>query len=345
MAVPKLKLHKGTKRYCVRINGNEVYLGRDKAAAEQQYFALMAGITRPDEEEALHVAEIIERYLDYQEKYGKSSDRITCAMRHLNKSLGHYVPNQIKMANIMRLRETMLKPNKKGKRHCRTEINRLMRECARCFKWAAAHELAPAEVHAKFSVLEPLKAGRCTAPERKPVSVVELDAVRAVQDNVRSPVKAMIELQLLTGARPGEIVNLKVDMIDRTVDPWRVELTDHKTAHRGHKRVLFFGEQAQAVLKPFILAAGKTGYLFTTSREGRPYTVAAYRRAIDRGCDKAGITHWHPHQLRHTAATELRKQYGVEVARAVLGHAHLAATEIYAEVDQQVASRIAAERG
>ncbi len=52
-----------------------------------------------------------------------------------------------------------------------------------------------------------------------------------------------------------------------------------------------------------------------------------------RVCKRAGVPHWHPHQLRHTAATELRKKYGVEMVRAVLGYAHLAATEIYAEVD------------
>lgn len=343
--VPKLKLHKGTGRYCVRIDGREVYLGRDKAEAEQQYFSLLAGHTKPDGEQELHIAEIIERYLNYMEKFGKLSDRLTSAMRYLNQTLGHYVPTLVKMAELMRLRETMLEPNKRGQRHCRTEINRLMRECARCFQWASAHELASAEVHGKFSVLEPLKAGHCDAPEKKAVSVVELDAVRAVQGKVRVPVKAMIELQLLTAARPGEIVNLKVDMIDRTVDPWKCELTEHKTAHLGHKRVLFFGEQAQAVLKPFILAAGKTGYLFTTGADCNPYDVAAYRKAITRGCVTAKVPHWHPHQLRHTAATELRKQYGVEGAQAVLGHAHLAATQIYAEVDQQVASRIAKERG
>ncbi len=35
---------------------------------------------------------------------------------------------------------------------------------------------------------------------------------------------------------------------------------------------------------------------------------------------------WHPHQLRHTAATELRRAYGVEAARIILGHASLDAT-------------------
>ena len=81
---------------------------------------------------------------------------------------------------------------------------------------------------------------------------------------------------------------------------------------------------------------------------GEAYTVDTYRRAIARACDRANawakggvvmgnderlIPHWHPHQLRHTAATELRKQFGIEAARIILGHRSARITEIYAEVD------------
>ncbi|MFV0444200.1 MAG: tyrosine-type recombinase/integrase [Planctomycetaceae bacterium] len=40
---------------------------------------------------------------------------------------------------------------------------------------------------------------------------------------------------------------------------------------------------------------------------------------------------WTPYQLRHSAATEIRKHFGIESAGAVLGHARLETTEIYAE--------------
>ena len=33
------------------------------------------------------------------------------------------------------------------------------------------------------------------------------------------------------------------------------------------------------------------------------------------------IPDWHPNQLRHTRATEVRKQFGLEAAQVVLGHA------------------------
>jgi integrase len=114
-------------------------------------------------------------------------------------------------------------------------------------------------------------------------------------------------------------------------------------------------------------------------KPGDHYTTGSYRRAITRACEKAfpppaplarqkGETHrayqarltdsqkaelkqwrkehhWHPHQLRHNAATDLRKQFGVEAARLVLGHRSAAVTEIYAEVDKARALEVIAEVG
>lgn len=104
-----------------------------------------------------------------------------------------------------------------------------------------------------------------------------------------------------------------------------------------------------------------------TNRRSRPlrqpglrYTVESYRRAIARACDRADawakggvvvgnderlVPHWHPHQLRHTAATALRKEYGIEAARIILGHKSARITEIYAEADVGRAREIMAEVG
>ena len=70
------------------------------------------------------------------------------------------------------------------------------------------------------------------------------------------------------------------------------------------------------------------------------YDVASYRRAIARACDLAGVPHWHLHQLRHNAATLLRKEFGIEAARVVLGHRSAAVTEVYAEIDHLKAADI-----
>jgi integrase len=57
------------------------------------------------------------------------------------------------------------------------------------------------------------------------------------------------------------------------------------------------------------------------------------------------IPRWHPHQLRHTVATAIRKRFKAEGARVYLGHARLNVTEIYAEADLDLARQIAREMG
>jgi integrase len=49
---------------------------------------------------------------------------------------------------------------------------------------------------------------------------------------------------------------------------------------------------------------------------------------------------WTPLQLRHTVATLVRAQYGLEPAQLVLGHARVDATQIYAERDLEKARSI-----
>jgi site-specific recombinase XerC len=54
---------------------------------------------------------------------------------------------------------------------------------------------------------------------------------------------------------------------------------------------------------------------------------------------------FHPHQIRHTFATEVRRQHGLEAAQVLLGHRQLSATQIYAEKDVEAARKIALKRG
>jgi site-specific recombinase XerD len=54
---------------------------------------------------------------------------------------------------------------------------------------------------------------------------------------------------------------------------------------------------------------------------------------------------WTPNQLRHVAATLIRKEYGIEVASIILGHSSLNTTEVYAEADLEKAARAMADFG
>jgi integrase len=64
------------------------------------------------------------------------------------------------------------------------------------------------------------------------------------------------------------------------------------------------------------------------------WDVGAYRQAIARACEAAGVPVWTPHQLRHSAATRFRKTGGLDMAQRLLGHAHVSTTELYARIEE-----------
>jgi integrase len=75
------------------------------------------------------------------------------------------------------------------------------------------------------------------------------------------------------------------------------------------------------------------------------YDGGAYRKAIRRACKKLGIPIWFPHQLRHSAASEIRRRYGLEASQAILGHTELTTTQVYAQVHRGKAREIMCEIG
>jgi len=210
------------------------------------------------------------------------------------------------------------------------------------------------------------------------VGKVGVAVVKATLPHLTAPVAAMVKLQLLTGARPGEIASLRPRDVDRS-DPaaWVYRPGSHKTQHHGRDRVIVLGPRAQRVLRPWLdrdadrncfrpaeAVAARNARSRANRRNpiqpwerkhgpksdparapGEKYGKDAYCWAIRKACLKAGVEVWTPHQLRHTRATQIRKKYGIEAAQVVLGHSKADTTEIYAERDLAKAQRIMAEIG
>jgi Phage integrase family len=82
-----------------------------------------------------------------------------------------------------------------------------------------------------------------------------------------------------------------------------------------------------------------------TSPEGKreSYTAFIARLTPEARCELAKWRrehHWHPHQLRHNAATSIRREFGLEFSKVILGHRSLGMTEMYAEADQEKAQEV-----
>jgi integrase len=247
------------------------------------------------------------------------------------------------------------------------------------FKWGVGEELIPGSVLEALRAVPGLRRGRTEAPESEPVKPVPDEHVDAVKPHVSKQIWAMIELQRLTGMRPGEVVSMRGCDLDTTGKRlWIYRPATHKTANRGHAREIELGPRARKVLRPFLKrdlaehlfsprdaererraaahAKRKTpascGNVPGSNRKIQPtrsprecYDTGTYRRAIVRACEAANVPTWHPHQLRHTYATRVRREYGIETARILLGHQSAVTSELYAEIDRTKARKVVAKIG
>ena len=260
----------------------------------------------------------------------------------------------------------------------RNYVNAQISRLKRMFKWGVAEELVPPSVYEGLRAVSGLRCGRSEARETTPVLPIEDSAVEAVLEHLTSVVADMVRLQRFTGMRPAEVCVLRPCDLDRSGDVWLYRPASHKTQHHGKERVVFFGPQAQSVLLRY-LARAPEDYCFQprdseakrraaqhaarktplscgnrpgTNRKRKPkkqprdhYTTDSYRRAIHYACDKAGIERWSPNRLRHSAATEIRKKFGLEAAQVALGHSTADITQVYAERDRGKGIEVARQIG
>lgn len=280
----------------------------------------------------------------------------------------------------------------------RAYVNEQMNRIRSIWRWGVSVEIVPETNWRALTSIPALRAGQSIAGELRKIEPVPWSRVEQTLPFL-SPVFADVaRLQYLTGARPGEIVNLRTRDLDlETIDGiWIAQLEQHKNRHRGKDRTLYFGPKAQAILRPYlstdqdrpIFAAGETTR--STKRGPEALRRTSYRRAVERACRAAfpppvhlrkisvpaggrkserletdqeqrerlgpeqwdellawrRRNHWAPNQLRHTAATEIRADEGLEAAQLTLGHASAAITDaVYAERNQAIAVSVARRRG
>jgi integrase len=259
-----------------------------------------------------------------------------------------------------------------GKKRSRTYINSTVRRIKQVFRWGTERRMVPGAVWHELSALRSLPIGRCAARETEPVTAVPWSKVDPVLKHLPGPLAACVRLQWHTGMRPSEALQIRMVDIDRSGDVWIYTPNNHKNSWRGQARVVALGPEAMAVLKPLLRVDG--GHLISpldavaehqeqkraarrtpltpsqlarnernAAKEatvGDHYGLDAYRKAIHRACDRAGIARWSPHRLRHAKGTELARTEGIEAARIALGHKDDRVTRRYAvcaELDLAIA--------
>jgi hypothetical protein len=135
----------------------------------------------------------------------------------------------------------------------RTYINRQVNRVQHMFKWATGEELVPASIYVNLRTVEGLERGKTKARETKKIKPVSTEQVNAALPHLRSVIRAMVNFQLLTGCRPGEVCLIRpldIDMRNPACWIYRPGSDQgphgaHKTAHHEQDRLILIGPMAQ----------------------------------------------------------------------------------------------------
>lgn len=225
----------------------------------------------------------------------------------------------------------------------RRTVNEYMQRVKTVLKWGMVQGLISKDDWLALAEFPALKAGRSNAPEPEPVRPVALATTMQTADHMDDPYPTMLRLLWHTGARSGEICPVWTKYLNVSGPVWTYAPAAHKTAHKGRSRVLRFGPEAQEWIYPFLEAGMARGFLFA-NRHGKPVNQPGFAAYVARVNREQGIPSWHLHQIRHSVATDIRAAHGIEVASAMLDHADLTVTQIYAEKNAALLDRVAMDR-
>ena len=382
LKIPALHHHKASDRGRVSWKGKHIYFGKwDDPATHEAYRRWIAELITgeahtPKPGAGMTVSELALRYIDhcsgYYPPHSTMHGLVKNALDAVVALYGSLPLDEFGPKALRTVRGTWLK-REHGKPLSRCSINKFVSIVKRMFRWAVSQEFVDVTVYQALATLDNLKKGRSGARETKPIEPVSQCHIEAVLKIAPRIIRDMITVQMLCGARPGELCALKRGDIDTTGPVWLATLEVHKTAHLegARARLIPFGPKAQAILKPYMLrpmdahmfdpresVAERPAPKGQRRRPGQPetprksdrrvrdhYDKDSYRHAVATLCERARVPVWTPNQIRKYTASRVRERFGLDGAQVLLGHASADVTEIYARLDEARLVEIAKELG
>ncbi len=174
---------------------------------------------------------IEEHYRHPDETPTSEVDAFRLSLRPLKELYGHTIaaefgPLALKAVRLKMMETTV--PDRKKKHQGRKAegglvrrlINHRINRIKRLFKWAVSDELVPSSVYHGFQAVDALKQGRSKAREHKPVLPVPDDVIEKTLGYLNPHVRGMVQMQRLTGMRPGEVCRLRRADLDMSGEIW-----------------------------------------------------------------------------------------------------------------------------
>ena len=185
------------------------------------------------------------------------------------------------------------------------------------------------------------------APRRNPISLSDLprpdeplpkflddaEATRFARSVAAEPDplrRLVLELLMRTGMRVGELCGLESDAVVQIGEGHWIRVPVGKL---HNDRYVPLHPTLLPLLDAWQAAHPANGLGLLLTNRGRPLSRHAVTRMVNRAGRRAGLRHVHPHQLRHTLATQaVNRGMRLEAIAALLGHRTLRMTIRYARI-------------
>ena len=157
-------------------------------------------------------------------------------------------------------------------------------------------------------------------------------AALSVDPNQRR--RLMVELLARTGMRVGELSGVEDDAMVRHGDGHRLRIPIGKLHNDRYVPLL---PLLVDLIVEYKAARGRSrsGHLLERD-DGQPFDRRTIHRYVASVAKRAGIGHVHPHQLRHTLATQsINRGMSLEAIAALLGHRSMDMTLTYARISDE----------
>jgi site-specific recombinase XerD len=146
--------------------------------------------------------------------------------------------------------------------------------------------------------------------------------------------RLMVELLTRTGMRVGELAALEDDAVVRQGDFHQLRIPVGKLHNDRYvpllPKLVDLIVDYQAMRGP-----SRSGYLVERD-DGKPFDRRTIQRYVAAVAKRAGIGHVHPHQLRHTLATQsINRGMSLEAIAKLLGHRSMDMTLVYARISDR----------
>jgi len=286
---------------------------------------------------AARVEDLVLGYWRHVKERRADAATLKIALRLLDQHYASVPVDSFGPLRLQELREIMVTTGTGRKPWSRGYVNAQINRVREAFKWGVSVEMVRPETLTALRSVKSLRRGETRAPERTPVQAANLEHVLAAMPHLNRQLRAAVELQLLTAARPAEILRVRpMDIVRHSDDLWVYESPVNKTARFGRARLIPLGPPAIAALTPFMDRKPPRACFSpreadlerygrvrrSRSRPGRYYRTLSYRQAIHRACARAGVPPFSPNQLRHWSITEIEHHTDESHAAMVAGHAN-----------------------